>query len=127
LPATAYDLLTEKPKLESFIAGLIGGTPLVLGNHFFVTSPSGSGLSPFFDFTKSQKSKTAFVLAAKAGDIASPGGSVNIDWLKLTNVQGSLAKDVFRVDTQHGQPPASCTVGSPLISVPYVAVYWFYD
>ncbi|KZV96100.1 hypothetical protein EXIGLDRAFT_643551 [Exidia glandulosa HHB12029] len=125
LPDMAFSLQSRASAISS-ISKTLGSNPLKLGDHYFVTAPSGTGISPKFDFTASQKSADAFVLAAKAANIASPAGSANVDWLQLNNVQGALAKTVFRVDTKAGQPPASCTPGSALISVPYAAMYWFF-
>jgi hypothetical protein len=82
--------------------------------HYFVPAPSGTGLSPKWDFTSTGKfagNSTAFILAAKAGDILAPTDSAtNVDWLALNNVQGSLASKVFRVDTVNGQPPTSVSL-----------------
>ncbi|KAJ7191274.1 hypothetical protein GGX14DRAFT_297519, partial [Mycena pura] len=108
----------------------IGATveaPNLLGFHYFVTSPSGTGLSPKWDFTSTGKfagNATAFVLAAKVGDIPAPTDpTVNVDWLSLKNVQGSLASMIFRTDTVGGQPPSSCVPGSAPISVKYTSKY----
>ncbi|KAJ7669539.1 hypothetical protein DFH06DRAFT_1181434 [Mycena polygramma] len=100
----------------------------VLGQHFFVTSPSGTGLSPRWDFTSGALTghADAFVIAAKAGDIPAPTGSADVDWLSLNKVQGDLATQVFRINTVGGQPPASCTAGSPPIEVKYASMYWLY-
>jgi len=100
----------------------------VLGQHYFVTSPSGTGLSPKWDFTSGALSghSDAFVIAAKVGDIPAPTGAPDVDWLMLNNVEGNLAKQVFRVDTVGGDPPASCTPGSPEITVKYASTYWLY-
>ena len=54
-----------------------------------------------------KKKADAFAVVAKAGGIPSPAGSANVDWLSLSTTQGALAKNVFRVDTKAGQPPAS--------------------
>ncbi|KAJ7136576.1 hypothetical protein C8R44DRAFT_976133 [Mycena epipterygia] len=106
------------------------GAPALLGFHYFVTSPSGTGISPKWDFTSTGKfagNSTAFVLAAKAGDVAAPTTpATNVDWLMLNNVQGALASKVFRVDTVNGQPPTSCVAGSADISVKYTAKYFLY-
>ncbi|KAJ7255808.1 hypothetical protein B0H12DRAFT_1112929 [Mycena haematopus] len=106
------------------------GAENLLGYHYFVTSPSGTGISPKWDFTSTGKfagNSTAFILAAKAGDIPAPTTpATNVDWLALNNVQGSLASKVFRVDTVNGQPPTSCTPGSANISVKYTAKYYLY-
>jgi hypothetical protein len=80
-----------------------------MGQHYFVTSPSGTGLSPVWDFraASAQGNPNAFVLGAKVGDLPAPTGSSDVDWLQLKNVSGSLATSVYRVDTRGGQPPAS--------------------
>ncbi|KAJ7645059.1 hypothetical protein DFH06DRAFT_1425712 [Mycena polygramma] len=106
------------------------GAPGLLGFHYFVPSPSGTGISPKWDFTSTGKTAgdaTAFVIAAKAGDILAPIDSAsNVDWLALTNVQGALATKVFRIDTVNGQPPTSCVAGSADISVKYTSKYYLY-
>ncbi|TCD70716.1 hypothetical protein EIP91_002092 [Steccherinum ochraceum] len=104
--------------------------PIILGQHFFVTNPiTGSGISPKWDFTSAslQGHSDAFVVGAKVGDIVAPSNSgTNIDWLMLNAAQGNLASNVFRVETRGGQPPASCTPGSPDISVKYASQYWLF-
>ncbi|KAJ7668944.1 hypothetical protein B0H17DRAFT_857412, partial [Mycena rosella] len=90
----------------------------VLGSHYFVTSPSGTGISPKWDFT------SAFVIGAKVGDIPAPTSpAANVDWLALNNIEGTLANQIFRIDTVNGQPPASCVAGSDPISVKYYYLY----
>lgn len=81
----------------------------IFAQHFFGASPSGSGVSPVFDAraTSQKGNPDAFILASKSGDIAAPTGSQDVDWLELTNVSGSLAKTVLRLDTKYGQPPSS--------------------
>ncbi|KAF7794782.1 hypothetical protein EIP86_005924 [Pleurotus ostreatoroseus] len=101
----------------------------VLGQHFFIPNPAGSGLSPKWDFTSASEAgnPNAFVVGAKTGDIPDPTDpSVNIDWLSLKPVEGELADQIYRIQTRNGQPPSSCTPGSPEIFVRYVAQYWFY-
>lgn len=84
---------------------------VVLGQHYFITNPlTGSGLSPKWDFTSAIEKghPNAFIVGAKAGDIAAPTNpGTNVDWLMLNGVQGDLASQVFRVETRGGQPPAS--------------------
>ncbi len=47
-----------------------------------------------------------------------PTGSEDIDWLVLNRVIGSLATQVFRVDTRDGQPPATvCRSHSTILLV----------
>ncbi|KAJ6544524.1 hypothetical protein B0H19DRAFT_1076628 [Mycena capillaripes] len=127
----AYDFWNKAP--ASFTATSIGsgvGAPFLLGFHYFVTSPSGTGISPKWDFTSTGSfvgNANAFVLGAKVGDVLAPKNSAtNVDWLALNNVQGSLASKIFRIDTVGGQPPTSCVPGSAPISVKYTAKYFLY-
>lgn len=85
--------------------------PSILGQHYFVPNPTGSGLSPKWDFTSESfaGNKAAYVIGRTVGDIPSPDGSTNIDWLYLINVQGGLAQEVYRTNTTGGQPPAEVT------------------
>ncbi|KAJ7165037.1 hypothetical protein C8R46DRAFT_1351778 [Mycena filopes] len=104
------------------------GAPLLLGQHYFIPNPNGSGsLSPKWDFTAPSGDPSAFVVAAKVGDVPAPASpAANVDWLSLNAVSGSLAKQVFRVDTVGGQPPSSCAAGSAALSVKYVSRYYLY-
>ncbi|KAK7047324.1 hypothetical protein VNI00_006555 [Paramarasmius palmivorus] len=99
----------------------------ILGEHYFVASPSGTGISPKWDFTSRafKGNADAFILAAKQGGVPAPTGSADVDWLYLTNVQGSLADEVYRTHTKSGPPPASCAAGSAPITVKYTSLYWF--
>ncbi|KAJ7921346.1 hypothetical protein B0H13DRAFT_2656038 [Mycena leptocephala] len=125
LQTVAFSAWSAAPaSLSATTIGTKIGAPALLGFHYFVPSPSGTGLSPMWDFTASGKST---VLAAKAGDITAPTASAtNVDWLMLNSVQGSLATQVFRIDTVNGQPPTSCVAGSADISVKYTAKYLLY-
>ena len=70
-----------------------------MGDHYFVSSPSGTGISPVWDFRAFGPFKgnaNAMVLAAKVGDLPSPAGSQNVDWLQLKSVSGELATQVRR-------------------------------
>jgi len=104
--------------------------PFILGQHFFITNPiTGSGLSPKWDFTSASLKghADAFAVGAKVGDLLAPTDSAtNIDWLQLNVVQGDLASQIFRIQTRGGQPPTSCTPGSPEIFVRYAAQYWLF-
>ncbi|KAL5531516.1 hypothetical protein ACEPAG_4393 [Sanghuangporus baumii] len=125
----AYDIWNAIPNndIANIVETFVEKAFPVFADHYFITSPSGTGISPVFDArsTSHKGDPNAFVLAARAGDLAAPTGSQDIDWLQLSNVQGDLAKTVLRIDTQRGQPPPSCTPGSELISVKYTAAYWF--
>lgn len=121
----AFSELTTPSDLEQAIANSsISG---LLGTLTFITTESG--ISPKFDFSKySQPNDTdAFALVSTVEDIYYvPTGSNDVDWLELTNIEGDLARTIFRVYTRGGQPPANCSTGSPDISVPYAAQYWFF-
>lgn len=89
-------------------------SPSILGQHYYITNPvTGTGLSPKWDFTSNAfaGNPAAYVVGSKVVDDPAPTNSaVNIDWIYLTNLTGILANEVYRIDTQGGQPPASvCT------------------
>lgn len=73
------------PNLASFV-----------GDHFFVKSPSGAGLSPVWDFRAgaAKGNADAFTLAAKITGVPAPTGPQDVDWLQLKSVSGSLATQV---------------------------------
>jgi len=97
-----------------------------MGNHFFISSPSG--LVPVWDYRAgaAKKNPDAFVLAAKVADVPAPTSSQDVDWLQLKSVSGWLATQIYRTDTRGGSPPTSCIPGSAPISLKYVAKYWLY-
>jgi len=99
-----------------------------MGKHFFITSPSGTGLSPVWDYRAgvAKGNPEAFVLAAKVADVPAPTSVHDVDWLQLKSVSGLLATQIYRTDTRGGSPPTSCTPGSAPISLRYVAKYWLY-
>lgn len=156
LPGEAYRIWSAAPVyvtetdiidiLHSIGETSLSTIPAILGEHYFVPNPTGSaGLSPKWDFTSEAFAgdDTAFVIAKGVGDIPSPLGHENVDWLYLTNVLGALAQEVYRTNTFGGQPPASvssfsswsewnqtlilldtqCTPGSGPITVKYTALY----
>jgi len=101
-----------------------GGSQIhALINHYFVQNPDGSGIAPRFDLAGTDR----FTTLKKTGDIPSPQGKENVDWLELSEVAGDLSNVVYRTDTVQGQPPSSCEDGSPVISINYAAKYWFFD
>ncbi|CAA7269239.1 unnamed protein product [Cyclocybe aegerita] len=122
-----YSAWTLAPPSLKTLGPLVAGYPM-LGSHFFITSPSGTGISPVWDYrAMSAKGNTnAFVLAAKVGNIPAPTGAKDVDWLELKSVSGDLATQIYRTDTRGGPPPASCSPGSAPISVKYVSKYWLY-
>ncbi|RDB27842.1 hypothetical protein Hypma_002131 [Hypsizygus marmoreus] len=132
--STAYTLWKIAPPIlpAQAIITLLQGlkSPLVLGQHFYVTNPlTGIGINPKWDFTSQGTTKgntNAYVVAAKVQGMAAPTGTRDIDWVQLKSIQGSLATQVYRVDTKGGQPPASCTPGTPDIAVKYASMYWLF-
>jgi hypothetical protein len=50
---------------------------------------------------------------------------MNVAWLQLKNLEGTLAGTVYRVDTSLGQPSASCNASTDttVLAVPYSAKY----
>ncbi|KAF9485450.1 hypothetical protein BDN70DRAFT_588168 [Pholiota conissans] len=124
----AFVTWTATPATTKSLGPKANGCLPLMGQHYFVTSPSGTGLSPVWDFraASAKGNPNAFVLAAKIGDLPAPTGSNDVDWLQLKSVSGSLATSVYRVDTKGGQPPASCTPGSAPISVKYTSKYWMF-
>ena len=117
-PQQIIDMLSDFPVTE------------VLGQHYYVPNPSGSGLSPKWDFTSSGANKgdaNAYMIGAKIGDLPSLNPQTNIDSLMVKNIQGDLADLVFRVNNNGGQPSASCSEGSEQnITVRYASQYWFF-
>jgi len=126
----AYNFWKQIPcndPLQPYIAEQVNqkwGIP-VIGQHYFVDQ--GSTLTPVFDFSSTGKNKgnsDAIFFGKKAFDVTSPEGAANVDWLQLTQVPPyGLSTTVYRVYTVLGQPPASCTPGSPNISVKYATKY----
>ncbi|KAF9528424.1 hypothetical protein CPB83DRAFT_766860 [Crepidotus variabilis] len=99
-----------------------------VGQHYYVPNPvTGQGVNPKWDFSSSRhvttESADGYVVAAKVTSAASPSGKQDIDWVQLKSITGTLATQVFRTDTRHGQPPASCTPGTPDIQVKYASKY----
>lgn len=100
--------------------------PIVLGQHIYVPSPTGSGLSPKWDFTSSggtAGNPNAYAIGVKNGDLPSANPTVNIDDVSLKVIKGDLASQIFRVQNNGGQPPAECNAQSSNVTVKYTAQY----
>ncbi|KAF7296960.1 hypothetical protein MIND_00928000 [Mycena indigotica] len=105
------------PGVSQTYIGAEVGVPVLLGFHYFITSPLGTpgAINAKWDFTSTGRFKgdeTAFVVGAKVGDIPAPPPAVDavtVDWLMLNGIPNfdALAAQVFRVDTVGGQPPTS--------------------
>lgn len=67
---------------------------------------------PKFDFTSDREAGNAqgFSVLSKVGDIPAPTGKADVDWLGLSATSGSLAKQIFRVDTVAGTDGSSVRV-----------------
>jgi hypothetical protein len=113
------------PNSPLTIPGL-GSFP-ILGFHFFAWNGT-----PVFNLNTVGEvlfSKKLADIKAPANANAGIEGTGAVDWLALTAIGGSVGlKQVFRVDTAGGNPPASCAGyrEGQVISVPYSAGYHFY-
>lgn len=128
-PTTAYNVWTATTGITiQEVINTLGRDPTVLGQHYYVPNPVGSGLSPKWDFTSSGATAgnpNAYVIGVKIGDLPS-SDSNNIDNLMVKAVEGELASEVFRVETNGGQPPTQCAAGDSNITIKYTAQYWFF-
>ena len=116
----AYDVWSKLWSTDPYDYGLAGQLRRkfgldIIGQYYFISS--NDTLYPKFDFTSSGPdagNPEAFVVATKAGDIPSPTGSQDIDWVRLQGFSGELATSIFRVFTKAGQPPASVSISRPM-------------
>jgi len=131
LQSAAFDAWNSTPAGINItgVMSMFQGASSVLGQHYYVENAAGNATLPKWDFTSAafNGDETAFVIGAKMGDIPAPAGNqTDVDWVSLTNMSGSLASMVFRVDTLGGQPPTACSVWDGPLSVKYAAKYWFF-
>lgn len=124
-----FDLLCKLPALTFKIEAIIDiinrslGIKLdITGHHIF----NALG-TPEFDFGDS-----GLMVAKKipGADLVAPGDAIegSVNWLKLGDAGGSKGfSQVYRVDTAGGKAPATCEGQGEMISVPYAALYWFYE
>jgi hypothetical protein len=92
-----------------------------VGQHYF--TQTANGLLPKWDL-RDLLGPDAFVIAKKNTSAVAITGAQDIDSVLLDRVEGGLANEVVRTDTHGGQPPASCTPGSPPIRVKYGSTYF---
>ncbi|EPQ52251.1 malate dehydrogenase [Gloeophyllum trabeum ATCC 11539] len=131
---TAYTAWEHAPAslTAQEVIAMLSNMPVkvVLGQHYFVPNPiTGSGTSPKWDFTSAAYAgnPNAFAIGARTGNLASPDGAANVDWLQLKVVQGNLATSVYRVNTVGGQLPGSCSPSDTTVhSVKYTSKYYFF-
>ncbi|KIJ61565.1 hypothetical protein HYDPIDRAFT_31173 [Hydnomerulius pinastri MD-312] len=124
---TAWNATTANLTIQDVIGAFeFAPSPLVLGQHYYVPNPDGSGLSPKWDFTSSGMTagnSQAYVIGAKTGDLPSLDTTLNIDSLMVKGIQGDLASEIFRIQNNGGQPPAKCSTAGANITVKYTAQY----
>ncbi|KAF8342200.1 uncharacterized protein EI90DRAFT_1313898 [Cantharellus anzutake] len=124
VPQLVYDFIETNPTGRTPLAGLDLSRPSI--HHYFVNNGAG-GINPRFDL-EPNGALVAFSVMKKVQDVPDPENSKgNVDWLLLQNVNGTLAKSIYRVSTYFGQPPKStCTSGPADVTIPYAALYYFY-
>jgi hypothetical protein len=103
------------------------------GYHYFLDATT-----PFFNLDTQMHSYGLGAFKKANGSAAPESAVIGVDgagmgavpWLKLTEkigVEGSQKlKEVFRVNTAGGQPPATCQGQQESILVEYAAEYWVY-
>lgn len=103
------------------------------GHHYFLDATT-----PFFNLDTEVHSYGIGAFKKLNATSAPEGAVIGVDdsgmgavpWLKLTEkfgVEGSQKlKEVFRVNTAGGQPPATCQGQQESILVEYAAEYWVY-
>ncbi|KAL2008544.1 hypothetical protein VTN00DRAFT_6738 [Thermoascus crustaceus] len=103
---------------------------LVLGQHYFADPTT-----PFFDLRLCGYKDWA--AAVKNASVSAPHPlqssttskdeqSADVPWLKLESKDGVGIKEVYRLVTAGGSPPATCEGQAPSFDVDYAAEYWFY-
>lgn len=104
-------------------------SPAVIGKHYF----TAAGVPTFDLYTIGEKLSSVKVASIPAPATANvgPAGTGAVAWLKLDDQGGSVGlKEVYRVVTAGGNPPASCAgvvlEAGGVFSVQYAAEYWFY-
>ncbi|KAF9254753.1 hypothetical protein L218DRAFT_951311 [Marasmius fiardii PR-910] len=115
LPSDTLDLWTKASPSTSVADAVRSKVDISrpFGEHYFITNSSGTGIDPVWDATSGAfaGNNQAFFLGTVAAQVQAPTGSNDVNWLYLTNVTGSLAAEVYRIQTRGGQPSASCTPG----------------
>ncbi|OBT60901.1 hypothetical protein VE03_10814 [Pseudogymnoascus sp. 23342-1-I1] len=104
-----------------------GNPATIIGKHYFTSA----GVPTFDLYARSKKlsSKLVAKVSAPANANVGPAGTGAVGWLKLDDAGGSVGlKEVYRVYTAGGNPPASCSghTAGAVFTVEYAAMYWFY-
>ena len=97
------------PIISTFVA-----PEVILADHYFISNPSGSGISPVWDFRATQRfhgQADAVLVGKSSGTVVAPvDPSDNINWLRIANASGDIADEVYRIDTIGGQSPTSVSL-----------------
>jgi hypothetical protein len=113
--------LSSNPTVGTAALGSIQETASI-GAHFFVDNTT-----PDFDIFS-----LGNTVAKKVDDVPAPDAVKDVKWLRLQaqNVAGTTSgvKEVYRLNTVGGQPPATCagTTAGQVLTVDYEAQYWVY-
>lgn len=132
IASISQDLLQKVPNMavnfnyDTASSGSLGPMTLpVSGHHFFVdsTTPFFNLDTPTLDLGAVPCAKNASAPAPATG-APGPSGSTAVPWLKLTAKDGATGsiKEVYRVNTAGGNPPATCQGQPANIQVQYSAV-----
>ncbi|PTU24572.1 hypothetical protein P175DRAFT_0528067 [Aspergillus ochraceoroseus IBT 24754] len=122
------DLLKRVPlsgaEITTQLLDWLTGQTMKLGKHFFTAEGA-----PFFDL-RHAGANDDFARAAKVAQVDAPaqfalGETRDVAWLQLKGVEGGI-KEVYRVQTAGGGPPATCEGMPSSFTVDYAAEYWFY-
>ncbi|KAL4946391.1 hypothetical protein BDV06DRAFT_208691 [Aspergillus oleicola] len=111
-----------------FVSGIlasVSGQNIEIGRHYFT-----AGGVPFFDLRGLGQGGDKWIAARKEGEVPAPtkpgfGNTGDVAWLKLVGVDGGF-KEVYRVHTAGGSPPATCEGMEGVFTVDYTSEYWFY-
>ncbi|KAH0018818.1 hypothetical protein KCU78_g7015, partial [Aureobasidium melanogenum] len=139
-------IAANHPELLSMIPGIAINLPLpssssaispinmdLAGHHYFLDPTT-----PFFNLDTQTHSYGIGAFKKANGTSAPEDAVIGVDgsgmgavpWLKLTEKVGvegrQRLKEVFRVNTAGGQPPATCQGQQENILVQYAAEYWVY-
>lgn len=103
---------------------------IISGIHYFL-----DGKTPFFDLDVEPLEHLGEIPSGKDAGVPAPAdapkgqkGEKAVDWLKLKSTPAATGglREVFRVETVGGSPPATCEGLEPKFQVQYSTQYWFY-
>ncbi|KAF9883611.1 hypothetical protein FE257_003118 [Aspergillus nanangensis] len=121
LPSVVMDIPSTTIDFVALLVNRVASASesgLFAGEHYF----DAAGV-PFFDFRLG--GHRSWMAANKTASVPAPNKR-DVAWLKLDTVEGQGIKEVYRVHTAGGQPPATCKGQHKKFEVEYAAEYWFY-